>query len=64
MPRITRTGVESSATLGRYRWRVERSFSWLLNYRRPAIRWERTATNVTGFLALAAALTCYKNIPK
>ena len=50
--------------LGGYRWRVERSFSWLLNYRRLALRWEREATNFAGFLTLAAALTCYKNIPK
>lgn len=58
VPRIARTGIESSATLGGYRWRVERSFSWLLNYRRLAIRWERKATNFAGFLTLAAALTC------
>ena len=64
VPRIARIGVESSSRLGRYRWRVERSFSWLFNYRRLALRWEHKASNFTGFLTLAAALTCYKNIPK
>ncbi|SDP12891.1 Transposase DDE domain-containing protein [Actinopolyspora xinjiangensis] len=64
MPRIARTDVESHTKLVRYRWRVERSFFWLLNYRRLAVRWERTASNFTGFLTLAAALTCYKNISK
>ena len=64
VPRIARTGTESTSRLGRYRWRVERSFSWLLNYRRLAIRWECKATNFAAFLTLAATLTCYKNIPK
>nr|WP_219905292.1 transposase [Actinopolyspora mortivallis] len=64
MPCIARTDVESHTKLGRYRWRVERGFSWLFNYRRLTVRWERTASNFAGSLTLAAALTCYKNIPK
>jgi len=28
-PRIARRGIESSTRLGRHRWRVERSLSWL-----------------------------------
>jgi Transposase DDE domain len=28
-PRIARRGVESSARLGRHRWKVERALSWL-----------------------------------
>uniref|UniRef100_UPI0035ABB1B6 transposase n=1 Tax=Streptomyces longispororuber TaxID=68230 RepID=UPI0035ABB1B6 len=33
-PKIARRGIESSERLGRYRWKVERSISWLFNYRR------------------------------
>lgn len=64
VPRSARIGVDSSATLGRHRWRVERSFSSLFNYRRLALRWERTAANFADSLTPAAALTCYKSIPK
>nr|WP_223208087.1 IS5 family transposase [Actinopolyspora erythraea] len=64
VPRIARTGIDTSVRLGRYRWRVERTFSWLFNYRRLAVRWERTASNFAGMLTLAAAITCYENIPK
>lgn len=55
VPRIARIGVDTHARLGRYRWRVERTFSWLFNYRRLAVRWERNASNFTGMLTLAAA---------
>ena len=33
-PRIARRGVDSSARLGRHRWKVERSLSWLSCWRR------------------------------
>jgi hypothetical protein len=36
--RIARKGVESSERLGRHRWVVERTGSWLNNYRRLRIR--------------------------
>src|SRR5690349_15839133 len=29
VPRIARPGIESSERLGRYRWKIERSISWL-----------------------------------
>nr|WP_245560233.1 IS5 family transposase [Actinopolyspora halophila] len=64
VPRIARVGVESHARLGRYRWRVERTFAWLFTYRRLAVRWERTASNLAGMLTLAAAITCYKHLAK
>ena len=58
VPRIARRGIESSERLGRYRWVVERSFSWLHRYRRLMIRYERRADIHLGFLHLAAALIC------
>jgi transposase len=36
--RIARKGIESSERLGRHRWVVERTGSWLNNYRRLRIR--------------------------
>lgn len=61
-PRIARIGLESSHKLGRYRWVIERTISWLVNYRRLAVRWEHTACNFAAFLTLAATLTCFKKI--
>ncbi len=41
--RIARRGKESSEKLGRYRWVVERTLSWLNRYRRLNVRYERRA---------------------
>jgi IS5 family transposase len=40
-PRIARRGIESSARLGRHRWRIERALSWLSCWRRLGVRWDR-----------------------
>ncbi|CAA9469991.1 MAG: Mobile element protein [uncultured Rubrobacteraceae bacterium] len=56
--RIARRGVESSEKLGRHRWVVERTFSWLYRFRRLAVRYERRADIHQAFLDLACALIC------
>jgi len=56
--RIARRGIESSERLGRQRWRVERSLSWLSCYRRLAIRWDRDAGRFFALVLLACALVC------
>jgi transposase len=38
------------------RWKVERLFAWLQNYRRRVTRYERRAANFAGFLHLACTL--------
>ncbi len=58
--RIARKGIESSERLGRHRWVIERTMSWLSGYRRLSPRYERNPLNYLGFLGLAAALCCYK----
>ncbi|MFD5233207.1 IS5 family transposase [Streptomyces qaidamensis] len=58
--RIARKGVESSERLGRRRWVIERTISWLSGYRRLSPRYERNPRNYLAFLGLAAALCCYK----
>ncbi|OIJ87863.1 IS5 family transposase [Streptomyces sp. MUSC 14] len=62
IPRIARPGIESSERLGRHRWKIERSISWLFGYRRLTVRYERKGAHFLGFLGLAAALTCYKKL--
>lgn len=63
-PRIARKGIESSTRLGRHRWVIERTVAWTFGYRRLAVRYERKASHFAAFLTLAAALTCFKKLPK
>ncbi|SFD64614.1 Transposase DDE domain-containing protein [Streptomyces aidingensis] len=63
-PKTARRGVESSERLGRHRWKVERTVSWLFSYRRLTVRYERTSRHFAAFLALAATLICYKKLAK
>ncbi len=59
-PRIARRGIDSSERLGRHRWVVERSLSWLLGCRRLGLRYERRADLLRGLLHLACALICLR----
>ena len=40
--RIARRGIEDKTKLGRVRWVVERTISWLLRFKRLALRYDRT----------------------
>jgi len=60
--RIARKGIETSEKLGRHRWVIERTISWLTGYRRLTIRYERKASHFLAFLTLAAAITCFKKL--
>ena len=40
-PRIARRGVETSERLGRHRWVVERTFGWMIRWRRLVRDYER-----------------------
>ncbi|WP_443052015.1 transposase [Streptomyces sp. JV186] len=50
---VTRSCYE---LLGRRRWVIERTMSWLTGYRRLNHRYERQPRNYLAFLGLAAAL--------
>ena len=63
-PRIARCGIESSQKLGRYRWVVERTFSWLNQFRRLAIRYERRADIHKAFLTLGCAIITLNQIKR
>jgi IS5 family transposase len=58
-PRIARRGIESAERLGRFRWIVERTLSWLHRFRRLRIRYERRADLHLAFLPLGCALICW-----
>jgi transposase len=46
----------------RQRYKVERSFAWLGNYRRLLIRWERLLVVYRGFFALALTRVCLRRL--
>jgi IS5 family transposase len=52
-PRIARKGVDSSARLGRHRWTVERTVSWLGSVRRLHRWYERKADHFLAFAGIA-----------
>ncbi|OXZ00594.1 transposase [Streptomyces diastatochromogenes] len=62
--RIARKGIDSSERLGRRRWVIERTISWLTGYGRLSPRYERHLRNYLAFLGLAATLCCYKRLLK
>ena len=61
-PRIARRGIESSARLGRHRWRIERALSWLSCWRRLGVRWDRDSGRWFAFVLLACAVVCFNRL--
>jgi transposase len=51
--RIARRGIESSKRPGRYRWRVERTLSWLSCFGRLQVRWDRDSGRFIALVLLA-----------
>jgi transposase len=60
IPRIARRRIESSERLGRYRWVVERTLSWLNRFRRLKVRYERRADIHLALLTFGCALICWQ----
>jgi IS5 family transposase len=61
-PRIARRGIESSEKLGRYRWVVERTLSWMNRFRRLKVRYERRDDIHQAFLDVGCALICWRYV--
>lgn len=55
--------TQDGRKLRRYkrRWKVERFFAWLFNYRRTAVRYEYHHENFTAFVLLAYSVTLLKS---
>jgi transposase len=56
--------TQDGRALRRYkrRWKVERLFAWLQNYRRLVTRYERRAANFAGFLHLACVMILLRHL--
>jgi len=62
--RIARPGVESSERLGRHRWVIERSLSWLMRHRRLVPLRGRLADHFQGFVTIACLLVIHRQLVK
>ncbi|ATE53644.1 IS5/IS1182 family transposase [Actinosynnema pretiosum] len=62
LPLIARRGQPHGSGLGTLRRVVERTLSWLHQYRRLRTRWDHRADLHQGFLNLACALICYRRL--
>jgi len=58
-PHIPKRGDEEHG-LGKLRWFIERTLSWLHQFRRLRTRWDRKPNVHQAFLSLAAAVICYR----
>jgi transposase len=60
--RVARPGDPHGSGLGRKRWVVERTLSWLHQYRRLRVRYERRADIHEAFLTIGCCLICFKQL--
>jgi transposase InsO family protein len=58
--RLARKGWPHGSGLGKTRWVVERTLSWLHQFRRLRIRYERRADIHQAFLTLGCAIICHR----
>ena len=58
-PLLARRSVGHGSGLGRWRWVVERTFSWLNQFRRLRIRYEKRSDIHEPFLLLGCILICW-----
>jgi len=59
-PHIRYKNGEHGSHLGKVRWVVERTISWLKGLRRMRVRYDRSDTVIDAFTTLAAAMICFQ----
>lgn len=59
-PVIGKRNTEHGSGLGKFRWPVERTISWLHQLRRLRSRWEKLPQMHEAFLQLAQAIICFR----
>ena len=60
----SQNATQDGRALRRYRrrWKIERLFAWLHNYRRIVIRWEYYPENFLGMIHLASAIILLRHL--
>ncbi len=61
-PAIAHRNTEHGSGLGKRRWVVERTLSWLHQFRRLRVRYDRRADIHEAFLTLACAIICWRQL--
>jgi transposase len=61
-PCIPHRGTDEDTHLGRVRWVVERTISWLHQFRRLRVRYERRSDIHYAFLILGCITICARNL--
>jgi transposase len=59
-PHIARRKAEHGSGLGKVRWVVERTISWLKGLRRLRVRYDRLAVVEDAWTTLAASVICFR----
>jgi transposase len=56
--------TQDGRSLRRYRrrWKIERLFAWLQNFRRLTVRWEHSLENFLGMIHLACAVILLRHL--
>jgi len=57
-PHIRRRTGDHGSHLGRVRWVVERTISWIKGLRRMRVRYDRSETSIDAWTSIAAAVVC------
>lgn len=58
-PHIRHRDGEHGSHLGRVRWVVERTISWIKGLRRMRVRYDRSGTSIDAWTSIAAAVVCF-----
>ena len=61
-PVVARRRTEHGSVLGKKRWVMERAISWLHQFRRLRIRWERDPEIHLAFMHLACAIVYWRRL--
>lgn len=61
-PQIPKRNTEHGSGLGKVRWAVERTISWLHQFRRLRIRYERRLDIHQAFLSIGCILICHRTL--
>jgi transposase len=58
--------MQDGRKLRRYkrRWKIERTFAWLGNFRRLVVRWEKSALVYGAFMRFAFILLCLRRLAR
>ena len=62
LPYLAKRGTAHGSGLGRHRWVIERTISWLHQFRRLRVRYERHGYMHRAFLSLAASLIAVRQL--